>query len=55
MTILRLLAVKGIITTREFDTMYDKTLRELKEDVIRNLMYRHDMELESLARHLGKL
>lgn len=55
MTLLRLLAMKGVITVREFDKIYDKTLKELKRDVIRSMLDKQDRELTSLARNLGKL
>lgn len=55
MTILRLLAIKRIITIREFDEMYDRTLKELKEDVIKNMLDIHDRELTNLTKSLGRL
>jgi len=55
MAILRLLAMKNIITTREFDAIYDKTLKELKEDVIKSLLNKQDRELANLTQNLGKI
>lgn len=55
LTILRLLAIKKVITTKEFDVMYNETLKELKDDAMRSLLNKHDRELTSLARNLGKI
>lgn len=55
LTILRLLAIKKVITTKEFDVMYNETLKELKDDAMRSLLNKHDREFTSLARNLGKI
>lgn len=52
MTILRVLAIKGVISTQEFNQVYDKTLKEVKGDIINSFIRKQDTELNNLLKNL---